>query len=203
MTQFNQNVRNCLKLSRVGPYSFYTEDNCKLVHKLELFLASSLSSSSVFSRMLSFSFAAFLSALDLESSTSLAFSLASFARESASSCKALRSLARRFFLFLQLSFFLKNYFSLAVLRSLLLLFLLLFKIGRVTFSPCSSCCKKFPANHQLTKPSNALNVVMNCTLCSESLSFHVLNHDLPVYWKSSLHSCLTMGKNQEFFQQIP
>ena len=92
MTQFNQKVRNSLKLSRVSPFSLYIEDNCKLVHKLELFLASSLSSSSIFSRpALSFSFAVFLSALDLESSTSLAFSSASFAREFASSCKALIS----------------------------------------------------------------------------------------------------------------
>ena len=97
MTQFKQNVRNSLKLPPVSPFSLYIEDNCKLVHKLELFLASSLSSSSIFSRAVSFSFAAFLSALDLESSTSLAFSSASFARESASSCKALISLARRFF----------------------------------------------------------------------------------------------------------
>ena len=68
-------------MSRVSPFSFYIEDNCKPVHKLELFFANSLSSSSIFSRAVSFSFAAFLSALDLESSISLAFSSASFARE--------------------------------------------------------------------------------------------------------------------------
>ena len=51
MTQFNQNVRNSLKLSRVSPFSLHIEDNCLLVHKLELFLASSLRSSSIFSNV--------------------------------------------------------------------------------------------------------------------------------------------------------
>ena len=123
----------------------------------------------------------------------LAFFLASFVQESASSYKTLISLARRFFFFSTSAFFLKNCLSLPVLRCLMLLFLLRFKIGKVTVSLCtsySSCCKKIPANCHLTKHSNTLNVVMNCMLCNECLFFQVLKN-------LSQQLLVTMRKNQE------